>query len=185
MRTEQLPDAHIWLRIADPRWSDPLDPTFAQRKGGRWNPPNSFPVLYLNEDLATARSNFVAFAASQPYEPEDLRGDTGPVLVSARLPRQQAVGDVHSVEGVAAAGLAPTYPLDENGDRVGHETCQAIGEAAKESGLRGVRCRSANGTSYAERELAWFPATARSRATQIALTPFQDWFWGPRPASAG
>ena len=51
MRSELLSDGHEWLRIADPGWRDPLDPTFAQRFGGRWNPPDSFPTLYFNDCL--------------------------------------------------------------------------------------------------------------------------------------
>ena len=40
---EPVPDAHVWWRIADSAWTNPLEPTFAQRQGGRWNPPDSFP----------------------------------------------------------------------------------------------------------------------------------------------
>ena len=50
---DTIPDVHVWRRITDPAWTDPLDPSFAQRQGGRWNPPGSFPTLYLNEDTAT------------------------------------------------------------------------------------------------------------------------------------
>ena len=34
-----------------PAWDDPLDPNYAKGYGGRWNPPDSFPTLYFNEDL--------------------------------------------------------------------------------------------------------------------------------------
>ena len=111
----RLPGAHVWWRIADPSWSGPLDPDFARRRGGRWNPPDSFRVLYLNEDLVTARLNLRAFIAGWPYEPEDLRDDTGPVLIGCMLPRRQMVCDAHSPSGLQAAGLPATYPLDEDG----------------------------------------------------------------------
>ena len=81
LRKERLPDDHCWWRIADPAWRDPLDPTFAQQRGGRWNPPDSFPTLYLNADQVTARLNLRAFISKWPFEPEDLRSDTGPILV--------------------------------------------------------------------------------------------------------
>lgn len=177
MRTELLPDGHRWLRIADPRWSDPLDPTFAQWLGQRWNPPRSFPTLYLNEDVVTARLNLQRFIAGWPYEPEDLRPDTGPVLVTATLPRNQRVADVHSPAGVAAASLPRTYPLDSRGRLVPHDGCQPVGQAAHDAGLRGVRCRAATTPEGAGRELAWFPATIRSRAKELERTPFPDWFW--------
>ena len=68
LRRETIPDAHVWRRIADPAWTNPLDPSFAQREGGRWNPPDSFPTLYLDEDMATARRNLRTFIARWPPE---------------------------------------------------------------------------------------------------------------------
>ena len=177
MRSEELPDGHRWRRIADPAWSDPLDPTFAQHLGQRWNPPRSFPTLYLNEDLTTARLNLAAFIGGWPYEPEDLRPGAAPVLVTTTLPRAQRVADAHSPAGVAALDLPPTYPLGADGDLVAHATCQPVGAAAHEAGLRGVRCRSARTPEGAGRELAWFPATRRSRARLVEVQPFDDWFW--------
>ena len=55
LRRERLTDGWTWWRIADPAWANPLDPSYAARRGGRWNPPDSFPTLYLNEDKVTAR----------------------------------------------------------------------------------------------------------------------------------
>ena len=46
------------------------------------------------------------------------------MLVGARLPRLQRVADVHSRKGVAAVGLPDSYPLEGDGSRVPHETCQ-------------------------------------------------------------
>ncbi len=56
MIVTQIPDGHLWLRITRPHYADPFDPSFAQRRGGRWNPPGSWPTLYLNEDLATVHA---------------------------------------------------------------------------------------------------------------------------------
>ena len=44
-------------RTADPSWDDPLDPTYARRKGGRWNAPGSVSTLYLSESERVARLN--------------------------------------------------------------------------------------------------------------------------------
>jgi hypothetical protein len=178
MRTEVLPEDHVWLRIAEAGWDDPLDPSFAAVRGGRWNPPHSHPTLYLNEDLITARLNLDAFIGGWPYEPEDIRDETGPVLVHATLPSNQRVADVHSARGVAAAGLPSGYPLDDEDRLVGHSICQSIGLQAKEAGLRGVRARSARAPAGATRELAWFPATLRSRAQAQSTESFETWFWG-------
>lgn len=145
--------------------------------GGRWNPPNSHPTLYLNEDRVTARLNLRAFISQWPYEPEELRNDTGPVLVGVRLPTRQTVCDIHSQLGVVRAGLHPNYPLDANGRPVPHRVCQPIGVQVWAAGLRGIRTRSAQGPDGAGRELAWFPARARSVAQRTCAFAFEDWYW--------
>lgn len=177
MLDEAAEDGHLWLRIADPGWADPCDPTFAAASGGRWNTPGSFPVLYLNEDVVTARINMRLFLDGLPYGPEDLADAQAPVLVAVRIPRRQRVADVHTPHGVAAVGLPASYPLDGAGSVVPRATCQPIGGRAKDAGLRGVRCRSARAPYGAGRELAWFPVTARSRATVVAVEAFGGWFW--------
>ncbi len=178
MIDETLPDGHEWLRVADAHWADPLDATFAQTRGGRWNPPGSWRTLYLNEDLVTARLNMNRFVAGWPYEPEDLDEAAGPHLAVATLPRDQSVADVHTPQGVRAVGLTPSYPFDPTGSPVEHEVCQAVGRRVKAASLRGVRCRSARTPQGAGRELAWFPATTRSRATLVRRVAFTEWFWG-------
>ena len=151
---ETVPDGHVWWRIADQAWVDPLDPGFAREVGGRWNPPDSFPTLYLNEDMVTARLNLRAFIAGWPYGPEDLREDTGPVLVGCTLPRRQVVCDVHTPAGVHAAGMPATYPLDEDGTLVPHNRCQPVGAHAQgpwvcaESGPDRRRPATAQGASW-------------------------------------
>lgn len=177
MISERLDDGHHWVRLCEQGWADPLDPTFAQVKGGRWNPPRSWPTLYLNEDVVTARLNLRAFIAGWPYEPEDLRSDSGPRLAVATLPRSQQVADAHTPEGVAELGLPATYPRHRNGQVVRHDVCQDIGRQVHEARLRGVRCRSAQSPDGAGRELGWFPATARSRAKLVELLAFDDWYW--------
>lgn len=178
MIIELLPDGHAWYRICEADWDDPLDDTHAQAAGGRWNPPASWRTLHLNEDLVTARLNVDRFIADWPYEPEDLDDTLAPHLAIATLPRDQAVADVHTPDGVAAVGLPPTYPVDDRGALVDHEPCQQVGRDVHAAGLRGVRCRSAQAPHGAGREVAWFPATSRSRAHLVDRRPFTDWFWG-------
>ena len=173
---EALRERHVWWRVADRAWSDPLDPGFAGRFGGRWNPPDSFPVLYLNEDRMRARLNLLAFIADWPYEPEDLRDDPGPTLVGCTLPSRQIVCDAHTDAGLRAAGLPVTFPLDEAGRVVPHVRCQPIGARAKAARLRGVHARSARSADGAGRELAWFPAGVRSVARQVATLAFSEWY---------
>lgn len=177
MVTESLPAHHVWWRIADPAWHSPVDPTYAAQVGGRWNPPGSWPTLYLNEDVVTARLNVQLFTAAWPYEPEDLRPEHAPLLVGVTLPRSQRVADIHTPGGVDAAGLPTTYPRDQDGNLVGHEVCQAVGETAHTAGLRGIRSRSATSPLGEGRELAWYPASARSQPSITQTRAFMHWYW--------
>lgn len=174
MKTEILADGHVWLRVADPGWDDPLDPSYAEIHGGRWNPPASFPTLYLNEDLPTARAQVVSLLRGSPVTPDDL--DDGFDLVTATLPRSQEVADAVTDAGLDALGLPETYPHHRNGRPVRHETCQPIGEAVKGAGLRGVRARSAATEDGSGRELAWFPARESSRAALMRRLAYREWW---------
>ena len=177
MITERLKDGWTWWRIAEAGWVDPLSPDYARERGGRWNAPASYPTLYLNEDRVTARLNLRLFIEGWPYEPEDLRDETGPMLVGATLPRNQEVCDVHTPEGVRAVGLPLSYPNTKAGRIVPHAKCQPVGQKVKDAGLRGIRARSVQSPDGAGRELAWFPATAASVAKRIRTLKFDAWYW--------
>ncbi len=175
-KVERLSDGHHWLRVADSEWVDPLDPTFAQENGGRWNPPGSFATLYLNEDLHTARAQIVALLRDSPIEPDDL--DAGYDLVVATLPRSQDVADAIDEDGLKLLGLPETYPRYRNGRPVKHEVCQHIGVTVNDAGLRGVHARSAAIEDGTGRELAWFPARESSRATLQERFSYREWWHG-------
>lgn len=174
-KVETLPDGHLWRRVVDSSWDDPLDPSYAGVHGGRWNPPNSYPTLYLNEDLATARARIHDLLQDTPVHPDDL--DRGFDLVSATLPRSQDVADAVSDEGLQALGLPETYPRHRNGVPVRHEVCRPIGDHVEQAGLRGVHARSAATSDGSGRELAWFPARATSRATLVERVPYREWWY--------
>lgn len=177
MRTETLPERTRWLRLADPRWADPLDATHGAARGGRWMAPGGPATLYLNETVAVARANVRRFLAPTPVEPEDLDDDGGFVLVEVSLPRNQEVLDAHTVEGLRAVRLPASYPLDGRGAEVSHARCQRVGRKAFDADLDGVRCRSAAGGSTDDlRELAWF--TRGRRARTLSTHRFGDWYFG-------
>jgi RES domain-containing protein len=163
----QIPDGHVWLRITRPHYADPFDPSFAQRRGGRWNPPGSWPTLYLNEDLATVHAQVRHLFTGRGVEPDDLDDDAPIRLAACTLPGRQRVADVITDSGVEAVGLPSSYPSDADGARTSHATTQAIGADAHGRGLRGVWCRSAAGIGH---ELAWFP-TDRSAARPVWRSP--------------
>jgi hypothetical protein len=175
-KTVTLPHRRIWLRVADPLWANPLDPSFAAGAGGRWNPPGTFPVLYLTGDVRTARLQIDRLVDDQPFTADDLDDDAY-LLVAATLPRSQTCADAVSRAGLKSLGLPPSYPLNGAGDMVERGVCQPIGAAVHEEGLRGVWCLSAVSVTQPGRELAWFPATSRSRARPIwkAGRPLGQW----------
>lgn len=165
-----------YLRVADPGWSNPLDGGFSMKRGGRWNAPGTFPVVYLNRTLGAARANVALRFAGQPYDVEDLDPAAAPVLVAADVPEDEFV-DVVSDEGCRAAGLPVSYPGDEEGEVVDHQRCRPIGATAWEAGEPGIACRSAAvDASRDDEELAWFERG--DGLTVTTTTPFVDWFWG-------
>lgn len=168
--TARLPDGRVWLRVADPDWKDPLDPSHAGERGGRWNPPRSHRTLYLNGDVPTARMQVERMLDGFPVRIDDLEDDAY-VLVAATLPRSQTCADACSPEGLRALGLPDSYPRDAGGTEVDRGVCRRIGAAIKELGLRGVWCRSACRPDGAGREVAWFPATRRSSARPLWKRP--------------
>jgi RES domain-containing protein len=166
----------MWLRVAAPGWREPLDPSYAAQRGGRWNPPGSYATLYLNGNPETARLQVERMLEGSPVRVDDLADDSY-VLVAATLPRAQMCADATTPTGLGELGLPETYPRGLDGRLAGQSTCQAIGRRIRENRLRGVWCRSACTTDGRGRELAWFPATARSRARAAWATPLPFGRW--------
>jgi hypothetical protein len=176
IKTVTLPKGRVWLRVASSAWKNPLDPSFAQRLGGRWNPPGQHPTLYLNADLTTARSQLERMLEGYPAGLDDLDDDAF-LLVAARLPERQRCADAASVAGLKALGLPSSYPLDAHGQLVSHSRCQRVGMAVRRERLRGLWCRSAAVPDGGGRELAWFPSTARSKAIAVWKRPLRLGAW--------
>jgi hypothetical protein len=164
----------VYVRIADPDWDDPLSGEFAKARGGRWNAPGSFPVVYLNGDERVARANVLQRFAGLPYGPEDLDPTAAPVLVSTVVPEGSFV-DVVSDAGCAAVGLPATYPVAADGGAVQHEACRPIGRMAWDAGLPGVACRSAAPAAPpGGEELARFGRG--EPLTPLEVRRFLEWF---------
>jgi RES domain-containing protein len=60
---------------------------FAGERGGRWNPPGSFPALYLNGDPLTVLLQIRRMLRGTPVRVDDLDEDAF-FLVAATLPRK-------------------------------------------------------------------------------------------------
>jgi RES domain-containing protein len=153
-----------------------MDPSFATIRGGRWNPPSSFPVLYLCATPAVAREVVLARFAGLPYGLLDLRSDRRPVLIETDVPTHRAV-DVVTDAGCRAASLPVTYPYDARGRRIGWARTQPIGEAAWDQNERSIACRSAALPKGGDgEELAWFVRGRTDRLAVSARRSFDDWF---------
>ena len=85
MRFRHVTRSGRFVRVADPDWRQPLDPSFAAVRGGRWNPPSSFPVLYLCSTPAVAREVVLGRLAGLPYGLLDLRSENARLRLATRL----------------------------------------------------------------------------------------------------
>lgn len=163
-----------YYRVADPDWDDPLDGSYSLVNGGRWNAPDTFPVIYLNQTIDLARKYVDQKFAGLPYGVNALREERKPLLVPVSIPKTEYV-DIVSNEGCRAAGLPETYPFDSDGSRIPHLTCQPIGLVAWQSDEKGILCRSATeGASLEEEELALFIQIGPLRRAKPIL--FDDWY---------
>src|ERR1700728_896296 len=169
-----------YYRVADPGWANPLDGSWSMKFGGRWNPPGSFPTVYLNRDRATARANarflLTKKLAGTFLTAEDLDPSELPVLVTTNVSDDNYV-DVVSDQGCLDAGLPVSYPYDSSGDPLDHSQCQPIGLAAWAADELGVACRSAaeHAPSTAE-ELAHFDRPGRQLTAMDPAEAFEDWY---------
>lgn len=164
-----------YYRVADPDWLDPLDGRSSMDKGGRWNAPGSFPVVYFNRSVSLERLFVAHKMRDLPYGPEDLDPDSGPILVNVELPSERYV-DVVTDPGCAAVGLPTSYPVDASGNLIEYQSCWLIGEAAWNQDEAGIAGRSAtSGAPKSDEELAWF-----QRGTQLGaagVESFLEWFF--------
>lgn len=160
-------------RVADPSWEDPLDGRHSQKAGGRWNPPGSFPVVYLCREIAVARANVYRLLVGLPYGPEDLDPELAPVLIEVAVPMESYV-DAFTKAGLRSLGLPDTYPLDRRGALVEWQECRPVGLRAWEAGEPGLAARSA-ARPDGGMELAWF--RSRRRLRQSHRRTFDEWFW--------
>jgi len=116
---------------------DPLSGRGARINGGRWNPPNSFSVLYLALDEATVALEFHRHAARQGRSVSDFLPRT---LYAYDLTLQNIL-DLRDEEARRAVSVTMTQIAS---DDLG--PCQHIGEAAQHVGREGILAPSATGS---------------------------------------
>lgn len=163
----------IYMRVADRGWRRPLAAEHSRRSGGRWNPPESFDVIYLNASLEVARAQVRRKLEPRGIRPEDLSPERGPVLIHTEVPEGSYV-DAVTDRGLHSLGLPNSYPLDNKGNEVSRVVCQPIGKNARDAKEPGIACRSAAAQPSPGEELAYFPGVALTVSRREAWT---EWFW--------
>lgn len=123
------------FRHLGPRHS-PLSAEGARIHGGRWDPPESFPTLYLGLDRDTVVGEFYRLARRQSMPPA--------ALLPRRLYTYRAelthVLDLTTVGALARVALSSGDITSED-----PSACQVVGEAAHYAGFEAVRAPSATG----------------------------------------
>lgn len=104
--------------------------------GGRWNPKESFPVLYVALEEETAVSEMRRAAERQGMHPSELLPRTITEL-DITLSR---VLDLATDDGPEAIGVSAGDLTSDDAS-----TCQAVGAAAHYLGFEAIRARSAAG----------------------------------------
>jgi len=151
--------------------ADALDGSFAMRLGGRWNPSNSFPVLYTSCAVDVAVANLwhkFEGEAAQPWEvAEEKQAD----LYELQIDQPDLI-DAVTLPGLAGIGLPDSYPVG-----IGHEQTRPIGVRLHHEKRPGIWCRSA-ALSKGE-EIALFLESS-NRPTLVGHAK-RLWEWFPVP----
>lgn len=145
----------------------PLNAEGARIHGGRWNPKESFPVLYLAQTKAAAAAEFFRLAEKQGMD------------ASALLPRRvyrysvelSAVLNLTDPQALEAVELIPSDISDDDPTK-----CQSIGDAAHYAGFEGVMAPSASGVGVV---VAVFFDQVKA-GSQVEPVDFVDWTTLPR-----
>jgi hypothetical protein len=162
-----------YLRVADPSWRDPLSGEYSRTRGGRWNAPGTFGVVYLNASLDLAKALVRARLEDRGIRPEDILPEAGPVLIATRVPDETFVNAMTDA-GLRSVNLPTTYPLDSRGEIIAHRICQPIGQRAWDAGERGIACRAATrGAPAKDEEVAYF---GRKKLRPESREEFASWF---------
>lgn len=115
---------------------NPLSGRGARIQGGRWNPPDSFPVLYLGLDRETVTNEFLRLARRSRRDPEDFLPR---VLYRYDLDLTNVL-DLREPDALDAVDLTPSLVASDD-----LRTCQDAGDAARRAGREGILAPSAAG----------------------------------------
>ncbi|HEV8650482.1 MAG TPA: RES domain-containing protein [Actinomycetes bacterium] len=120
------------------RGRDPLSGVGARLFGGRWNPRDVFPTIYLAQPLATCIGEFDRLAVANSIDP--LAMLKRPHELHTVTATDLQILDLREEKSLSYVGLAPEDIADD--DRT---ACQAVGHAAWFLQMSGVVAPSATG----------------------------------------
>ena len=156
---ERTPGASLSLLVYrnQAKGFDPRSGEGARRLGGQFNPPHSFPVLYL--------------CATRPCVIAELtrQAERQGLTVEALLPRElfeihtelNSVLDLTNPEVLDALGITQPDLVHED-----HRFTQEIGEAAHKHGFQAIRAPSVTGVDHV---LAVFPERLAGATLNVRL----------------
>jgi RES domain-containing protein len=157
---------HAWRHVR-PGYPPPSGEG-ARAVGGRWNPPGSFPTLYLGLDVAVVTAEFYRHLDRQRLRAEDA------------LPRVMYQYDVH-LSRIVDLRSPVTWPdLDLTADRIrgpDQRHCQAVGDAAHSLGMEGLLAPSATGQGEV---LALF-LDRQAPESALGVAASETWTAPPQP----
>ena len=132
----------------------------ASNRGGRWNPPDSFPTLYTALSLQTTAAEFLRLATRLNLSPDLLL----PRKICHLTASLTSIADLTSAKALETVGLRPADVVSDQWSK-----CRQVGEAVCKFGLEGLLAPSASGTGEV---LVVFPLnlSVTSEVTPIRTT---------------
>jgi len=131
---------------------DPMSVTFSLR-GGRWNPPGTFAVLYTFLSASLARTFIRTQWAKAGTAIEDLQPQALPDLLVLNC-SVTGLTDITTPTGLQNVGLPAMYPVGFESEASWPVT-QQIGVRLHGSGSAGVLTRSATATTWTGPQENW------------------------------
>lgn len=148
-----------------------MDGSHSMRRGGRWNAPGAFPVVYTSCTDEVAIANLWRQYEHEVGQPWDVSEEFQADLYEIHLD-QDGLVDIVSSEGLAGVGLPATHPKD-----VSHTVTQPIGGRLHGERRPGVWARSA--ALPEGEEIALF--TDYCNEVTVVSGPKRLWEWFPVP----
>jgi hypothetical protein len=147
--------------------------------GGRWNPPNTYHVLYTYGAVETAQVAYSNYALTLGVDIANVNPEFQRDLVVLQLNATQ-LADVATSTGLQNFGLPPDYPIGFQTEADWAKT-RPIGEGIYAGGSVGIVTRSASLSDWSGpidrwAEVVVFPERCEAPVLVKRLA-FSDWFY--------